>query len=891
MAGIIPVPTTRVGDYFIRQRLVNQIQGDQLDLFRLQTQVSTGRRIIRPSDDAPAALRAIALQRTIQRKEQSERNLSGSRSVLAVADTALNSVADTLRDVRGTALESVSNLTSVESRNAAIAQIDAALSPLLTSGNANYNGRYLFAGSRTNLSPFGLSGEYVAYRGNEKSLQNYVDLEQLFTTNLPGTDVFGGISGEVRGTADLNPQLTENTLLTAINGGVGVNTNAAISINVTNGPTTTSSIVDLSGAVTIGDVIRRIEANPPAGGASIRVDVVSNGLTVSTSAGTIRIGEVAAGRAARELGILTPAAAAPAASKVGSDLDPVVRKTTQLSDLFGTKAKGRLVTANANNDVVVTSAVNGAAWNGVTVVYTTGAVAGSEIASYDSFSQTLTVQIEDGESTANGVIAAINAEGTFTANLDGRDTTSLDLAGTGKVNVNNFGVVTTDGSGESLDVAAGLILTNGGDPVVLDVSSAETVEDLFNLISSAGVGLSAQINAEQNGINVRSVLSGADFTIGENGGTTATQLGIRTYTGSTQLADFNRGIGVVSNDTVDNTFAPITAADLLITARDGTALTVDLDTATTLSDVITLISNAPGNQVGTTSVTASLTPDGRGIQLADSSTPITGDLTVQGNTASETLGFLSAGAASIADNTVDGSGNYTLNSYRHSREDDLVIVARDGTELWIDVTGATTVQDVIDRVNNHPRNNDGTTFVQARLAATGNGIELVDTSTVTTGDLTVRAAEGSQAAQLLGFVPDGATEASSNTGSGGGDYSLTSEDRHTYEVDSVFNSLVRLRTALQDGDSVAIGEAIERIDVDLNRVIFARGEIGTRLRTLDAVQTRLEDESVQLHSALSNEIDVDLVEAISNLTARQYALQASLQMAGKILNLSILDYI
>jgi flagellin-like hook-associated protein FlgL len=889
MAGITPIPTTRVGDYFIRQRLVNQVQGDQLDLFRLQTQVSTGRRITRPSEDAPAALRAIALQRTIQRKEQSERNLSGSRSVLEVAETALNSVADTLRSVRGTALESVSNLTSEASRNAAIADVDAAISALLTSGNANYNGRYLFAGSRTNELPYDYSGEFIEYRGNEKSLQNYVDLEQLFTTNLPGTEVFGGVSGEVRGSTDVDPQLTQTTLLTAINGGDGLDTNAALSINVTNGGTTTSSIVDLSGAVTIGDVIRRIEANPPAGGASIRVDIVDNGLTVNTSAGTIRIGEVSAGRAAKELGIFTPSTAVPGVSVVGSDLDPVVRKTTPLSDLFGTKANGRVLATNANNDVFIRSAANGAAWNGVTVVYAAGGVAGSETVNYDSFTSTLTVQIEDGESTANDVIAAINAEGTFTATLDGRDTTSADLAGTGTVNVNNFGVVTSGGSGEPLDTASGLILTNGGDSVVLDISGAETVEDFFNLISGVEVGLVGEINAAGNGINVRSVLSGADFTIGENGGTTATQLGIRTYTGATQLADFNRGIGVVTNDTEDDTLDPITA-DLLITARDGTAITVDLDTATTLAEAVTLINNAPGNQVGTTSVTASLTSDGRGIQLVDSSTPITSSLIVQGNAASETLGFLSAGAPSIADNTVDGSGNYSLNGYRASRADDLVIVARDGTELWIDVTGASTVQDVIDLVNNHPRNNDGTTAVQARLAATGNGIELVDTSTVTTGDLIVRAAEGSEAALLLGFVPDGATENSSNTGSGG-NYTLTSEDRHTLEVDSVYNSLIRLRTALQDGDSVAIGEAVERIDVDLNRVIFARGEIGSRLQSLDVVETRLEDENVQLQSALSNEIDVDLVEAISQLTARQYALQASLQTAGSILNLSILDYI
>jgi flagellar hook-associated protein 3 FlgL len=150
----------------------------------------------------------------------------------------------------------------------------------------------------------------------------------------------------------------------------------------------------------------------------------------------------------------------------------------------------------------------------------------------------------------------------------------------------------------------------------------------------------------------------------------------------------------------------------------------------------------------------------------------------------------------------------------------------------------------------------------------------------------VRAGEGSEFAQSLGFIPEGQTEVTS-----GGDFSLTSEDRNTLEVDSVYNTLLRLRQALEDNDSEAIGRATERLGVDLDRATFARGEIGTRLQTLDVVQTRLEDENVQLQSALSNEIDVDLIEAISNLTARQYALQASLQTAASILNLSILDYI
>ena len=38
----------------------------------------------------------------------------------------------------------------------------------------------------------------------------------------------------------------------------------------------------------------------------------------------------------------------------------------------------------------------------------------------------------------------------------------------------------------------------------------------------------------------------------------------------------------------------------------------------------------------------------------------------------------------------------------------------------------------------------------------------------------------------------------------------------------------------------------------------ARAEIGGRLQNLDVIKTRLEDENVQLRTALSQDIDVDL---------------------------------
>jgi flagellin-like hook-associated protein FlgL len=161
------------------------------------------------------------------------------------------------------------------------------------------------------------------------------------------------------------------------------------------------------------------------------------------------------------------------------------------------------------------------------------------------------------------------------------------------------------------------------------------------------------------------------------------------------------------------------------------------------------------------------------------------------------------------------------------------------------------------------------------------------------GALSVSVAEGSSAARYLGFVADGQTQSNplSVHVDGAGHQVLTSEDRHTIETDSIFNTLLRLKTALQKNDNEEIGRTLARLDEDTSRVNFARSEIGSRVQSLTSIGDALKDENVQLRSALSDDTDVNLVDAISSMTARQYAFQASLQTAGAIMKLSLLDFI
>lgn len=776
MASIVPIPTTRVGDYFVRQRLASQVQSDSLALFELQNQVATGRRLQLPSDDAAAAQRVINLQRLLDRKDQIKTNIQSTTNVLSEAETKLNSVSQTLIDVRAEIVGVAGNLSTDNDRLSAIQSVEKAIESLMQTGNAKTLGRYLFSGSAAQTQPFDYNGKYVEYLGNEGVLRNYVDVERLFDTNLTGVDVFGGLSAEMKGSG-LSPQVNDGTLLSTLNDGTGISSNPAIKVSIDTGSSTVSSIVDLGGATTLADVAHAIELAAPAG-TDIEVTVDGNGLTLTTSSGTIAVSEVGQGNSAAELGILTPSTAPPSSTITGSALNPAILNTTKLSDLLGVKARGRIQSTGSNNDILLTANQNSTDFNDVRVVFVDDVLAGAETAVYDDSNpsdKTLTVHIQSGYTTATQAAAAISAEGTFTAVADYHDAISTAHIGTGAVVAHDFGQLTAHGSGEALDLSSGLIVTNGGNSQTLDTSALETVEDLLNLFNGADLGLAADINSARDGINLRSRLSGADLTIGENGGNLATQLGIRTYQASTRLEDFNSGIGVP-------------------TAND-------------------------------------------------------------------------------------------------SANDDLLITARDGTQLSINLSSAKTVQDVINLINGNSANNTGTTQVLARLAATGNGIELVDQSTATTGDLVVSAVEGSQAAEYLGFVPSGQSQVSFHTVDSDGNYVLQSEDRVAVGAEGVFNTLIRLKQALEDNNTEEIGRSLDRLDTDIQRVSFAKSEIGSRLKSLDVIGTNLQDENVQLKSALSTDLDVDLVEAISNLTARQYSLQASLQSASKLLQLSLLNFI
>ena len=70
-----------------------------------------------------------------------------------------------------------------------------------------------------------------------------------------------------------------------------------------------------------------------------------------------------------------------------------------------------------------------------------------------------------------------------------------------------------------------------------------------------------------------------------------------------------------------------------------------------------------------------------------------------------------------------------------------------------------------------------------------------------------------------------------------------------------------------------------------------RGQTGAQVQEVEARQQRLDVQNVATKSLLSSLEDVDFTDAITRFQTLQTALQASLQTSGKILSLSLMDFL
>jgi flagellar hook-associated protein 3 FlgL len=104
-------------------------------------------------------------------------------------------------------------------------------------------------------------------------------------------------------------------------------------------------------------------------------------------------------------------------------------------------------------------------------------------------------------------------------------------------------------------------------------------------------------------------------------------------------------------------------------------------------------------------------------------------------------------------------------------------------------------------------------------------------------------------------------------------------------------ALQALSAALVSGDGAAVRAAVPALDTALADTQALIAETGARANQLASVDATHSQMTLDLETAISDLRDVDLEEAITELTGRQTAYQAAMAATARIAGLSLADYL
>lgn len=243
--GMTNSPLTRVTTMMQSSLLTNSLDASLLKMLELQNQISSGNRISNPSDDPVGTDTVLQLDAALRKTEQYTSNANTGSQRLSLAESAMTSISDSLTTAKNLMLQQVGSTATAETRQNAATEIDGLLTSAINSANTKFGNMYLFGGSETQSAPFSLVGDSVVYSGDDNELMVNVSEGITVPISMSGAKAFGALSNGIAGTADLDPIVTADTKLSALNGGEGA---SAGTIKITDGVDV--KYIDLSAART-----------------------------------------------------------------------------------------------------------------------------------------------------------------------------------------------------------------------------------------------------------------------------------------------------------------------------------------------------------------------------------------------------------------------------------------------------------------------------------------------------------------------------------------------------------------------------------------------------------------------------------------------------------------
>jgi flagellar hook-associated protein 3 FlgL len=158
----------------LNRQMLHVINDRNYDMSKLQQQIATGKRLLKPSDDPVDVANTLKLETRLKEFAQFKKNINDGTSYMNVTSSALDSMNTLMQRARELAVQGSSDTLSANERAYLNKESTQLFRQMIALTNTEFKGDYIFSGTHTKTPP------YQIYESQNLTAQNYINGEMAY---------------------------------------------------------------------------------------------------------------------------------------------------------------------------------------------------------------------------------------------------------------------------------------------------------------------------------------------------------------------------------------------------------------------------------------------------------------------------------------------------------------------------------------------------------------------------------------------------------------------------------------------------------------------------------------------------------------------------------------
>lgn len=167
----------RITQSMLQNNMLKNLYSSQAQMNKYLTQINTGKKISRPSDDPVIVMKGMGYRTEVTEVDQYRRNTSEIWNWMDHTDDALDKATKAMQRIEELAVQAANDTYDKDEREAIAKEVEQLQRQLVEIANTNVNGKYIFNGTDTNLKPVEVDEEGNVIVTDTDGRNQYVNIE------------------------------------------------------------------------------------------------------------------------------------------------------------------------------------------------------------------------------------------------------------------------------------------------------------------------------------------------------------------------------------------------------------------------------------------------------------------------------------------------------------------------------------------------------------------------------------------------------------------------------------------------------------------------------------------------------------------------------------------